>query len=162
MGKLKQEGVGRWMCRVGGPGDGIVRTCCALVGATVLAGLWGCSTSTSGAVPVQWVVQARPAEVLEPGFEDAILQPRIECVVKPGGLRVEFWEPRLTALTVNRSASAGYCDVVVALNLTDRNDNTRTHQVMRRTVWFEIGEEQRLSFSLPSRFEIRNARAHTE
>jgi len=101
-------------------------------------------------------------ESLHPEFESANYSPRIECAVKEGGLQVEYWDPVLVAVTVNRSPWAGYCDVVMEFDLMDNQDRTSAHQLMRRTVWFEIGEEARLSFTLPSRFEVNNARVHTE
>ncbi|MBI5501626.1 MAG: hypothetical protein HY907_15385 [Deltaproteobacteria bacterium] len=140
----------------------------AILVALVLA---GCSATTANAgvqgqessAPVQYVL-ARPVtvETLHPDFETGSYSPRIECAVKEGGLQVEYWDPVLVAVTVNRSPSAGYCDIIMEFDLTDHRDQTQTHQIMRRTVWFEIGEEARLSFSLPSRYGVNNARVHTE
>jgi hypothetical protein len=102
-------------------------------------------------------------ESLRPDFAAFEVAPRVECAVREGGLQQPSrWDPEIVALTVNRSPRAGYCDVVVEFDLTDREDGTRTSQVFRRTAWFEIGEEGSLRFALPAKYEIRNARVHVE
>ncbi|MDI7266412.1 MAG: hypothetical protein QME96_00260, partial [Myxococcota bacterium] len=101
-------------------------------------------------------------QTLRPGFEASEYSSRVECAVRDGGLQLTSWVPEVVAVTVNRSPWAGFCDVVVDFDLADRRDQTRARQRMRRTVWFEIGQEARLSFRLPDSFEVKNARVHTE
>jgi hypothetical protein len=92
----------------------------------------------------------------------AAYNPKITCAVKDGGQRTESASPpNITALTVNRSAAAGYCDLVMRLDLTDTTTGAGTHQVMRRVVWLEIGEESKLAFELPRRFRLELAETLT-
>lgn len=122
----------------------------------------GAETQAAAGTPVVWA-RTVPAQSLHPEFEGTDYSPRIDCSVKEDGLQLHaYWEPELVAVTVNRSPWAGYCDVVLEVDVTKRSDHTRQHEVLRRTVWFEIGQERPLLFALPPQYEVNNARVHTQ
>lgn len=99
-------------------------------------------------------------QTIKPGFSDFELSPQIVCAVKEGGARIDSsYPPTITTIVVNRTPSAGYCEIVIRADLTVAEDGTRTHQLLRRVVWFEIGEEEKLGFTLSSKYRIEEARA---